>query len=138
MQKKQIYILFLCFSFCGYAWVTWNVIKGCDHRDMLTPCMFKQVTHIPCPSCGATRSLIYLINHGDVTQAFLINPIGIVLFIAMLIIPFWIIVDILLKSSSFYRAYQYMETVLKQKRWLSVSLISVVLINWVWNIVKGL
>ncbi len=37
-------------------------------------CPFRILTGIPCPTCGATRSLIQL-AHGDITAALMMNPL---------------------------------------------------------------
>lgn len=37
------------------------------------PCFFKEVTHLYCPGCGGTRSVIALL-HLDIKRAFLCNP----------------------------------------------------------------
>ncbi len=37
-------------------------------------CPFRMLTGIPCPTCGATRSLIQL-AHGDITAALMMNPL---------------------------------------------------------------
>lgn len=37
------------------------------------PCFFKEVTHLYCPGCGGTRSVIALL-HLDLKRAFLCNP----------------------------------------------------------------
>lgn len=44
-------------------------------------CGFKNLTGLPCPGCGLTRSWTYL-AHGDVTTAFRMNWLGPVLFVA--------------------------------------------------------
>ncbi len=36
-------------------------------------CAFKALTGIPCPTCGATRSMV-LLSHCDVVSAFCMNP----------------------------------------------------------------
>jgi hypothetical protein len=36
-------------------------------------CLFKQLTHIPCPTCGFTRGALCLL-HGEVGKAWLCNP----------------------------------------------------------------
>ena len=41
--------------------------------DIVPSCVFKQLCGIPCPTCGATRSVAYLAG-GDLTAAFLMNP----------------------------------------------------------------
>jgi len=37
-------------------------------------CLFKWLTHIPCPTCGITRGTWHLV-HGRVIQAWLCNPL---------------------------------------------------------------
>jgi len=57
-----------------------------SHRLSLTQlvplCLFKQLTGLPCPGCGMTRSLIHL-AHGDVCVALALNPVGLLLFPAL-------------------------------------------------------
>jgi hypothetical protein len=36
--------------------------------------VFKGLTGIPCPTCGATRSVVHL-SHGDILSAFTMNPL---------------------------------------------------------------
>ena len=40
---------------------------------LLSDCVFKAFTGIPCPTCGTTRSLMYL-AYGDLHGALLLNP----------------------------------------------------------------
>ncbi len=37
-------------------------------------CAFKALTGVPCPTCGSTRSIVYL-SHGDLAPAFFMNPL---------------------------------------------------------------
>jgi uncharacterized protein DUF2752 len=37
-------------------------------------CTFRSLFNIPCPTCGATRSLVHL-SHGEFTSALAMNPI---------------------------------------------------------------
>jgi hypothetical protein len=37
-------------------------------------CVFKGLTGLPCPTCGATRSIVFLAR-GDITAAFFMNPL---------------------------------------------------------------
>jgi hypothetical protein len=46
----------------------------------LPPCMFLQVTHWPCPSCGLTTSFAWAIRF-HFWNAFLANPFGILMFL---------------------------------------------------------
>lgn len=47
-------------------------------------CPFQNITGIPCPGCGLTRSFVCL-GHGRFKEAFFYHPAGPVLFTAMLI-----------------------------------------------------
>jgi hypothetical protein len=94
-------------------------------------------TGLPCPSCGTTRALLLLMN-GEFRESFFINPFGIVLALALLIIPFWIMTDIFRKSNSFYNRYGEAERFLTQKRWATAFAIAIVALNWFWNIAKGI
>ncbi len=38
-------------------------------------CMFRKLTGLPCPTCGATRSVVHLAQ-GDISAAFMMNPLA--------------------------------------------------------------
>jgi hypothetical protein len=45
------------------------------HYDQfLTLCLFKRLTHLPCPTCGLTRGGLHLLQ-GHFAQAWLCNPL---------------------------------------------------------------
>ena len=107
--------------------------EGCG---LLGVCLFKRVTGIPCFSCGATRSLILLLE-GNIKDAFYMNPVGFILAALLLILPVWVVYDLLAGRSSFFNFYRWSEKVLLKKPLLIVACL-LVLANWVWNIAKGL
>ncbi len=43
-------------------------------------CVFKNITNLPCPGCGFTRSFVYM-GHLDFYRAFLMHPFGTALFV---------------------------------------------------------
>jgi hypothetical protein len=137
MSKKKLYIFFFALSLIGYIWLAWNVFEQSAHDTLPSFCLFKEVTGIPCPSCGTTRSLIALIN-GNIRESLLINPFGPMMAFALLIIPLWIAVDTLGRSDSFYRFYGWTERLLATNKWISIPAIVIVALNWIWNIKKGL
>jgi hypothetical protein len=59
---------------------------------LLRPCLFRHVTGIPCPSCGATRGVLAFVD-GRVGEAFALNPLVIAAFAAFLaggiLVPLW-------------------------------------------------
>jgi hypothetical protein len=59
--------------------------------DVPTLCTFRRLTGMGCPGCGLTRSFVFL-AHGQLAEAFRLNPLGPVLFGVVLIqIPWQIL-----------------------------------------------
>ena len=52
-----------------------------DHR-FGGPCGFRDATGLPCPSCGMTRSWVWLVR-GHVVEAFFYNPAGALLLVGL-------------------------------------------------------
>jgi len=75
--------------------------------------------------------------HGDIHEAFYLNPLGFLVFAIMVITPFWITSDLVLNRSSFHHFYQNIEILFKRK-WIAISAVLLILINWIWNIKKNL
>lgn len=135
--QKKIYLLLTTMCIFGYAWVLFNIF-GLHNSTQIanTPCIFKHATGIACPSCGSTRSLISLID-GRFSEAISTNPLGILLFIVMAALPLWLLYDFFAKRSSLYRFYLHVELFLRRPRW-AIPAIFLILLNWGWNIFKGL
>ena len=98
--------------------------------------VIKYATNIPCPSCGTTRSMISLIK-GNFIEALNLNPIGYLVTLIMLVVPIWIIADIIKSTRTLFNFYLKTETFLKKSK-IAIPLIILVIINWIWNISKGL
>lgn len=137
MNKRSLYFLTLALSLAGYCWLSWNLFEQSVHHETPTLCLVKHVTGAPCPSCGTTTAMIELV-HGNILSSLLINPFGLMMMAALIIFPGWIIVDIFRTKNSFFEFYQWIEALFNHQRWISVPAVIVVLINWIWNISKGL
>ena len=137
MKKKHLYIFLLGFSIAGYIWLGWNLVDANAHESVPTFCLFKQVTGLPCPSCGTTRAIISLMQ-GNFRESLFVNPFGIIGSLALIIIPFWVLIDIIKRNDSFYRLFLKMESLFATKHWVAFSAIIVVMLNWFWNMSKGL
>jgi len=74
---------------------------------------------------------------GDILNALYWNPFGILLVSILIITPLWIIYDLASRNSTLLNAYIKTEHFLKRK-WIAIPAILLVLMNWVWNISKGL
>lgn len=132
--RNKLYTFLLMACLTGYGWILYHAVSSPVPKTEV--CLFRHITRVPCPSCGSTRSVFALL-HGNLSQAWLINPFGFVLAVLMTIVPVWILADLATRRNSLFNVYNRAETVFK-KPGIAVSLILLVLINWIWNIAKGL
>ena len=137
LNRNKLYFFLLIACIAGYTWVIYNYHSGSDgYKEGINTCIIKQVTTIPCPSCGTTRSIISLVN-GNFLESLYWNPLGIILVMIMVISPIWILIDFIFKKKSLYTTYRKTEKVI-QNKYIAIVLIILILANWVWNIQKGL
>lgn len=137
LTRNKLYLLILVACAAGYSWITLNFIYQTDAKSTtFGVCLFKHVTSLPCPSCGSTRSVLSLVE-GHWMSSLLINPLGLPLAIFLLTAPLWILADLFTGRSTFFNFYSATENYLK-KPWVAIPLIALVVINWIWNINKGL
>ncbi len=137
LNRNKLYLLLLLACFAGYVWVYYNYTYNLDNfNNGINTCIIKQVTGIPCPSCGATRSIISLLQY-NLEEALYWNPIGIILVIIMTISPIWIVFDYLRKKDSLYIFYRRVEVLFRNKYIVGIA-IFLILANWIWNYQKGL
>lgn len=136
LDRNKLYSILLIACVAGYIWLYYSITSNVTENKSVEVCLIKHTTNIPCPSCGSTRSIISL-TKGNFVEAFDLNPIGYIVAIIMLIAPVWIIVDIIFRNNSLFVCYQKIESHLKKPKY-AIPLILLVIINWVWNITKGL
>ena len=53
------------------------------HINAHTFCLFEKILHIPCPFCGI-RTSVFAFVHGDFRGAFMTNPAGPIILIALI------------------------------------------------------
>ena len=136
MSRNKLYGLLSTAFIAGYLWLLFNYNSVIVQSGIPGVCLFKRITDIPCPSCGSTRSVLSLL-HGDFAAAIYWNPLGLIIMAIMIISPVLIIYDVLLKKDSLLIIYNHTELFM-QRRWVALPAIILVLINWIWNIYKGL
>jgi hypothetical protein len=136
LNRDKLYSILLIACVAGYIWLYLSITSNVTENTSVEVCLIKHATNIPCPSCGSTRSVISL-TKGNFVEAFDSNPIGYIVALIMLIAPIWIIVDIILRSNTLFVCYQKIENELKKPK-LAIPLILLVIINWIWNITKGI
>lgn len=134
IKKKKFYFFLFFLIIIGYSWVGFNLTQ-LMHKGFTT-CIIKNLTGYPCPSCGSTRSLLVLLK-GDLLGSLYWNPFGIIIFLILIILPFWLLFDLLYKKSSLINFYYKIENFFKQPKVAIIGIV-LVLLNWIWNIYKGL
>ena len=138
MSLKRIKLYSILFIAClaWYIWLYFSITKKITENKSVEICFIKHLTNIPCPSCGSTRSIISL-TKGDFIGALNINPIGYLVALIMLVAPVWVLADTIMNKNTLFDLFQKIETLLKRPI-IAIPLILLVIINWIWNITKGL
>ena len=95
----------------------------------LPECTFKQVTGLPCPSCGMTTSFALTIR-GDLSDAVRANSVGVMLALTLLAAIPWCIVSVLCGRTLFVQSAERALMV------IVIGLLSLMLVRWA--IVVGL
>lgn len=112
----------------GYAFLFFKSSTLNGH----TICLFKNITGYPCPSCGSTRATVLLLN-GNFMDSVFMNPLAILTNFIIVLSFFWILIDIVQRKDTYWEFMKKSCPV-----YLKVCLFILLLINWVWNINKGL
>lgn len=137
LSRNKLYLIILLACVAGYVWLTMNWLYPPVHHSKETSiCLLKHFTNIPCPSCGSTRSLLSILN-GNFLEGFYLNPLGYLLLAIMIIAPIWVIFDLARNSQSLMTFYKQTEIFLSRKK-IAIPAITLVLLNWAWNIYKGI
>ena len=136
LSRKRFYVSFSLACAAGYVWLfLTRRLKPEEVGTSYDVCLIHHFAHIPCPACGSTRSVLALMN-GDLAGGLYWNPIGLLIFSALIISPLWIACDLLLKKDTLLRSFYLFEDTLR-RRWVAVPAIALILANWIWNIWKN-
>lgn len=131
-KQQTFYWIAVLGMLLGFSWILYNLLT--QQSNHFTVCIVKNVTGIPCPSCGSTRSLFSLIS-GDFSQAWYYNPIGYLYLIVLILGPIWLLRDMIYDNKSLYYFTNRCFAILKRKP-IFIGFVLLVLINWFWNIIK--
>jgi hypothetical protein len=98
--------------------------------NQLAPsCVLQGLTGIPCPTCGSTRSLVFL-AHGDLFMAFLMNP---VVFAACIAANLVLLYSIITLIPGIPRVGIHLSN--KEITMLKAGVVCLFLVNWAYLIV---
>ena len=133
MTRSRLYLILGIACLVGYSWLfyaNWQMRQ----TEGVHLCFIRNVFNIPCPTCGSTHAVLRLFN-GDISGAFYANPIGFIIFGIMIVLPPWLVYDLVANKSTLLDVYQKTEKIVRIK-WIAAVLIALVLINWIWNFYK--
>jgi hypothetical protein len=97
--------------------------------NLITPCLFRAWTGIPCPACGGTHSAIYL-AHLQLYKSFIANPF---VFLLLLVMFFWgvnVVLGIIIKKN-----FKFLLSTVEKKQ-VRITILLVIPLSWVFLIVK--
>jgi hypothetical protein len=134
MSKNKLYLFIIVACLTGFSYLFYSINHS--KSTSLNLCMVKNVTGYPCPSCGTTRAIQLLLKNNWMASIQM-NPFGILVAMLMVVLPLWIVWDTIAKKETFFKWYKKTEAILRTK-WLAVFLIILVILNWIWNVKKGL
>jgi hypothetical protein len=134
---RKLYIILITACAAGYIWLGFNLTLHSGESGLTAEvCLIKHTTNIPCPSCGSTRSILALL-HGDFMDSLFWNPLGLIVMLIMVIVPVLIIHDLLFRKDVLPKLYAKTEATFRKRKFAIPALV-LILINWIWNIFKGL
>lgn len=135
-KRVRLYVMLSIACAAGYLWLFYMVSTSASVHGAVGVCPIKHATGVPCPSCGSTRAVLSLLQ-GDFLDALYINPFGIIVAALMVIVPIWLIVDLVVQKPTLFDGYRRVETVVRKPS-VAIPLVALVVVNWIWNITKGL
>jgi hypothetical protein len=100
-----------------------------EYLHLAPPCVFRQLTGIPCLTCGSTRSLIAL-SQFRLGASFLRNPL------AMLVAVAAVLSSLLVGLGLLWRRRLALTLSESEKKSLRIVVFALVLLNWVFLILK--
>lgn len=97
---------------------------------IIPPCGFHKFTGIPCPTCGFTRMVFYLLEL-NFKEAFFVQPF---FFLVLLFFVLWIFVGIV---ALFFGKFLYLEIPKFWQKHLWIPLIILFILNYVYLLING-
>lgn len=136
MKITQFYKLVVVFYLLIPCWVAFNYWLNSRGIGFIS-CPVKHITGYPCPSCGTTRGVIQLWL-GNWQEALWLNPLSWIVAVGGVVLPCWLLYDFYNKTPTLYRSERAIGQMVKKYRFIGVIFGVLIVLNWIWNIQKGL
>lgn len=136
--RHRLYLFLLLGCVAGYLrlFTLYGQTVGGPAPAEVGFCMIKEVTDLPCPACGTTRSALSLLD-GHWSAALYWNPLGYLAVLVLVLLPPLMLYDLLTGRVLVAGLYDQFIAFINRK---PVAVVAIVLVatNWLWNIFKGL
>ena len=119
---------FLGVSFAALVPIFFVLKKYFTH--LIPPCGLHEMTGLPCPTCGFTRMIFYLLEF-DFKEAFLVQPL---LFLVAMFFIVWITAGLV---SYIFGKIMLIEVTPFWRKFLWVPLVALFLLNWLYLFKRG-
>lgn len=116
--------------FLAYFWILYNLLK--DKGAGFSVCPFRNITGLPCPGCGITRSVCFALS-GSFAESFAMNPLGLAVVLVLFVLPFFL----LFAPQWLYARWTDVEKKLAKPAGLAMIIIFFVVL-WMNNIIREL
>jgi len=133
---RNIHVLVASLLAVGFAWIGYQMMRAYPGDTNHTFCLIKKMTGFPCPSCGVTRSIILLLQ-GEMCASLMMNPLGVAVWLMMVMMAVWLLSDLILGKRTFNTYFSKIEKRLNNKYFL-IPFFTLIMLNWAWNIYKYL
>lgn len=112
----------------AYFWILYNLLK--DKGTDFSVCPFRNVTGLPCPGCGITRSVCFALS-GSFEESVAMNPLGLAVVMVLFVLPFFL----LFAPQWSYSRWIDMENLLAKPS-VTAVVIAFLIALWIYNIVR--
>ncbi|MDO4771323.1 DUF2752 domain-containing protein [Porphyromonas sp.] len=127
MTPRRFYTAVVLLFGGAYAWLAF--VASTSASDVIF-CLFRRLSGMPCPACGATRSVVALC-YGEWLYALRLNPLGFFYTIALVSVPLWLLHDTIRRRPSMYTMYRRLDRLMSHKSVLW-GIAAFILLNWLW------
>lgn len=133
MKPKLIKICILILIALGVSYVMLFSFFGFD-KLKINSCFLKSLTGIPCVTCGTTRAFSLLLK-GEIYESILLNPIALLVFIASISFLFLLVYDFFIGTNILNNLIEKTKLLQMNNR-IIIILFLLLILNWIWNIIK--
>jgi hypothetical protein len=134
-QQRKFYLFITAGTSVVWLWIFYTLYAGMAQG--FSPCIFRGITGISCPSCGITRGIVALLQ-GNISAPAHYNMLAYIAMPVLVIAPLWLIVDSISAKASMYTTYTHALHISKQRPAILISFFALIAANWIWTLYNNI